>query len=119
MPFTRVLPDTLLRCHRDLEVHEAVVRIPPRSPNLNAICERYLGSVRRECLDHIVIINETHLRRVLEEYAHGYVNGARPYQGIGQRVPGGEVSQAVDNKAGKVVALPVLGGLHHDYRRAA
>ncbi len=43
----------------------AVVRIPPRSPNLNPICERFLGSVRRECLDHIVILNEDHLRRVL------------------------------------------------------
>ena len=45
-----------------------VVKIPPRSPNLNPICERFLGSVRRECLDHVVILSERQLRRILQEY---------------------------------------------------
>ncbi len=60
-----------------------VVKIPPRSPNLNPICERFLGSARRECLDHIVIISERQLRRVLREYVERYFNTARPHQGLG------------------------------------
>lgn len=96
-----------------------VARIPPRSPDLNSICERYLGSVRRECLDHLVILNEAHLLRVLEEYAHRYFNKARPHQGLGQRIPGPDDVAPPSKANGKVVARPVLGGLHHDYRRAA
>lgn len=63
-----------------------VLRTPVQAPRANAICERLLGSVRRECLDHIVILRETHLRRVLTEYWI-YFNRARPHQGIGQQVP--------------------------------
>lgn len=96
------------------------VRIPPRSPNLNAICERFLGSVRRECLDHVLIINEVHLRRVLQEYVR-YFNATRPHQGLGQQVPGARNSKAcrLGKPTGQVIALPVLGGLHHDYQWAA
>jgi putative transposase len=88
-----------------------------RAPLVNATCERFLGSVRRECLDHIVILGERHLHVVLSEYV-AYFNGRRPHQGLEQRVP---APQPVDGSAakGKVVAIPVLGGLHHDYRRAA
>ena len=96
-----------------------VAKLPPRSPNLNAVCERYLGSVRRECLDHVVILNEAHLHRVLKEYAHGYFNKARPHQALGQRIPMAAGVGPPLAESGKVVALPVLGGLHHDYRRAA
>ncbi|MFT5432873.1 MAG: putative transposase [Myxococcota bacterium] len=96
-----------------------VVRIPPRCPNMNPICERYLGSVRRECLDHIVILNEAHLSRVLEAYAHVYFNKARPHQGLGQRIPANEPVEPPNETTAIVVAIPVLGGLHHDYRRAA
>ena len=96
-----------------------VAKIPPRSPDLNPICERFLGSVRRECLDHVVILSETHLRRVLKEYAHGYFNRARPHQGLGQRIPEADGVGPPLGQSGKVVALPVLGGLHHDYRMAA
>ena len=62
-------------------------------------------------------LSETHLLRVLAEYALRYFNSARPHQGIGQRipVPGGRVRA----RSGSVTALPVLGGLHHDYRAAA
>jgi transposase InsO family protein len=52
----------------------------------NSICERFLGSVRRECLDHILILGEEHLRRVLAEYV-GYFAESRPHQGLGQRTP--------------------------------
>jgi putative transposase len=96
-----------------------VVRIPPRSPDLNPICERFLGSVRRECLDHVVSVNEAHLRRVLEEYVNRYFNKARPHQGLGQQIPGTDGVGPPGTARGQVVALPVLGGLHYDYRRAA
>ena len=95
-----------------------VVKIPPRSPNLNPICERFLGSVRRECLDHVIILSERQLRRVLKEYVEIYFNRARPHQGLGQAIPVAE-SRSVRNVDGKIVAFPILGGLHHDYRWAA
>lgn len=97
-----------------------VVTIPPRSPNLNSICERFLGSVRRECLDHILIFGEDQLRRVLKEYVNGYFDVARPHQGLSQRIPG-SVGRPPDEPpvGGDIVATPILGGLHHDYRRAA
>jgi len=96
-----------------------LVRTPIRAPRANAICERLLGSVRRECLDHVLLVNEAHLRRVLTEYVH-YFNRSRPHQGIKQRVP--EAARASTDSAKcsePVVAIPVLGGLHHAYRRAA
>ena len=75
--------------------------------------------MRRECLDHVLILSERHLRRVLTAYG-GYFNRARPHQGIGQAVLQPAVS-GVSSEAGSpnVIAFPVLGGLHHDYRRAA
>jgi putative transposase len=95
-----------------------VLRTAVQAPLMNAVCERFLGSVRRECLDHIVILSEEHLRRVLDEYALNYFNTARPHQGIGQRSP--VASEHVRAPfAGSVTAMPVLGGLHHDYRAAA
>jgi len=96
-----------------------VLRTPVKAPRANAICERLLGSVRRECLDHILIMSEAHLRRVLEEYVT-FFNRSRPHQGIDQRVPDQENMPATpDGNAGKVVSLPVLGGLHHEYRSVA
>ena len=64
----------------------AVLRSPPQAPRANAICERLIGTLRREVLDRVLILNEAHLRAVLDEYAAHY-NNARPHQGIGQRVP--------------------------------
>jgi transposase InsO family protein len=86
---------------------------------MNAVCERYLGSVRRECLDHLLILSETHLRRALRASV-SYFNEQRPHQGIGQRlpVPRQEVPANLD-PTGRVEALPVLGGLHHAYQRVA
>jgi len=96
-----------------------VLRTPIRAPRANATCERFLGSVRRECLDHILILGEAHLRRVLRAYV-GYFNSARPHQGIGQAIPVGPAEvERIHAGAGRIVAFPVLGGLHHDYRRAA
>jgi transposase InsO family protein len=96
-----------------------VVPIPPRSPDLNPICERFLGSVRRECLDHVVIFSEKKLRRILREYVDTYFNRARPHQGLGQRIPSPGTSRPSSSVGRKVVPLPILGGLHHDYACAA
>jgi putative transposase len=95
-----------------------VVKTAVRTPDMNATCERFLGSVRRECLDHGLILSEAHLERVLREYAISYFNAARPHQGLDQRVP--DASERDSYAPGrKVAAFPVLGGLHHDYRVAA
>ena len=75
--------------------------------------------MRRECLDHILIMNEAQLRRVLNEYVR-YFNRWRPHQGIEQRVPEPNESLGLPaGTTGRVIAFPVLGGLHHAYRLAA
>jgi transposase InsO family protein len=94
-----------------------VIHTPHEAPQANAICERFVGSVRRECLDHMLVLGVLQLMRILKEYV-GYFNRARPHQGIGQRIPEAQ-SPPREARAGKVIAFPVLNGLHHDYRRAA
>jgi hypothetical protein len=96
-----------------------VLRTPIRAPKANAVCERFLGSVRRQGRDHILIFNERQLHRVIKEYVT-YFNAARPHQGIGHRVrvpP--TVPDSQQSTGGKIIAFPVLGDLHHDYRRNA
>ena len=96
-----------------------VLRTPVRAPRANAICERFLGSVRRACLDHLLILHENQLRRVLRAYC-AYFNTARPPQGIGQVIPNLTDPMKIQHApVASVVSSPVLGGLHHDYRRAA
>jgi putative transposase len=95
-----------------------VIRTAVKAPLMNSVCERYLGSVRREALDHVIILGERHMRRVLGEYAFRYHNASRPHQGLAQRIPVSTLRQSCSD-ASKVVAIPVLGGLHHDYRVAA
>jgi putative transposase len=92
---------------------------PVQAPRANAICERYLRSVREECLDHLFIFGEKQLERVLDAYVM-YFNRARPHQGIQQQIPEQRRSVPPAQDAGdKVIALPVVGGLHHDYHWAA
>jgi len=95
-----------------------VLKTAVQAPLMNAVCERFLGSVRRECLDHLLILGERHLLHVLREYAFQYFNEARPHQGLGQRIPVSAPRRSCKDTS-KVVAIPVLGGLHHDYRAAA
>ena len=95
-----------------------VIRTAVRAPRMNSVCERFLGSVRREALDHILILGERHMQRVLGEYAFRYHNYSRPHQGLAQRIPVPKPRQTCRD-ANKVVAIPVLGGLHHDYLVAA
>ncbi len=97
----------------------AVLPTAYRAPRQNATCERFLGSVRRACLDHVLVLGEAHLRRVLREYVT-YFHGARPHQGLQQRIPDGTDESAVQRETGGTIrAIPVLGGLHHTYQRAA
>ena len=93
-----------------------VPRAPHRAPRANAVCARRLGSARRECLGHLLILGERQLPRVLREYV-AYFNHTRPHQGIGQAIPEGSPPERPASVGGRVVAIPVLGGLHHDYRR--
>jgi putative transposase len=96
-----------------------VLRTPYRTPQANAVCERFLGSVRRECLDHFLIFHEKQLQRLLKSYVL-YFNHTRPHQGLGQRIPEPlMLSASSPNQSGQVRSVPVLGGLHYDYRRVA
>jgi len=96
-----------------------VLRTPYRTPQANAVCERFLGSVRRECLDHFLIFHEKQLQRLLKGYVL-YFNQARPHQGLGQQIPEPPVlSASSPDQLGQVLSVPVLGGLHYDYQRAA
>jgi transposase InsO family protein len=96
-----------------------VLRTPYCAPRANAICERFLDNVHRECLDHLLILHERHLWRVLRECVV-YFNRARPHQGINQAIPDEEaVLQHPHEGTGNVISLPILSGLHHDYRLVA
>ncbi len=92
-----------------------VIRTPYRTPTANAYAERWVGSVRAECLDHLLIVNEAYLRHVLATYVAHY-NQARPHQGLGQRTP---LPSARSTACGPVRRRDVLGGLIHEYEREA
>ncbi len=88
----------------------------PRSPWQNPYVERLIGSVRRECLDHSIILNERHLRRILGSY-FDYYHGSRTHLSLGKDTPDGRPVQPAGS--GTVVSLPKVGGLHHRYERLA
>ena len=90
------------------------IRTPVQAPRANAIGERVVRTLRRECLDHILPLSEQHVQAVLTEFVT-YYNRDRSHRSLGLEAP-------VPSRrpiAGEVVALPVLGGLHHVYERAA
>ena len=88
----------------------------PRSPWQNGYCERVIGTIRRECLDHVIVLSERHLRRVLKEYL-AYYHRSRTHLGLEKDAPEPRAVQAQD--VGPVASEPVLGGLHHRYYREA
>jgi len=88
----------------------------PRSPWQNAYVERVIGSIRRECLDHLVIFNERHLRRVFTSYLD-YYHRTRTHLSLDKDCPEQRPIQAP--KVGKIIAIPQLGGMHHRYQRLA
>jgi putative transposase len=95
-----------------------VLRIPVRAPRANAYAERWVGTVRREVLDRMLIFGGRQLRSVLAEYADHY-NGHRPYRALGQAPPLGSGESAVVVPAGRVVRQDRLGGLIHEYAQVA
>jgi putative transposase len=97
-----------------------ILRSPPQAPRANAICERMIGTLRREFLDQLLIVNERHLRRVLTEYLQHY-NGARPHRTLGQLPPAHAHAwpPRVDLAEHRVRRKQVLGGLTHEYQIAA
>ena len=110
--------DSKYTLHADSLLENAgtkVIRLPVRSPDLNAYAERWIRSLRQECLDRIIILNEAHLRWVLGEYVR-YYNQRRPHQALRHLPP--EAPDAYPSE-GFVVARPVLGGLINDYCRLA
>jgi putative transposase len=98
-----------------------IVRTAVQAPRMNAICERLIGTLRRELLDRTLIISQAHLRAVLAEYQEHY-NTARPHQGIDQRIPDRDPAPGIipdDLGTRQIRRKPVLSGLINEYERAA
>jgi putative transposase len=102
----------------------AVLKSPAHAPTANAFCERLIGSIRRECLDYLIPLNESHLKRMLREWVRHY-SGCRSHQSLGPGIPDQveRTLQAVNNhkpvsRNRRVIAKSILGGLHYGYRWA-
>jgi putative transposase len=100
-----------------------VLKTPPRYPQANAICERVLGTLRREALDYVIPLTNHHLRRLLHEWV-GHYNTGRPHMSLGPGLPQPPAAQPVALRTHRhrlpehqrVMASPILSGLHHEYR---
>jgi putative transposase len=99
---------------KSLGIEEVVTA--PRSPWQNPFVERIIGSIRRDCLDHVIVINERHLRRILREYFN-YYHTCRTHMSLNKDPP--ETRAVEPPELGNVVAFPRVGGLHHRYGRIA
>lgn len=113
--------DSTVGASFDRVAQRASIRIiitPVKSPNMNAVRERFIGSARRECLNHVLVLAVKHMKSVLNEYALASFNHARPHRGIRQKVPGQESHQYARTRL-NVIGLPVLKRLHYDDGRAA
>jgi transposase InsO family protein len=99
---------------RSMGVEEVLTA--PGAPWQNAYCERLIGSIRRECLDHVVVLNERHLLRVLRSYA-SYYHASRTHRALDGDSPDGRAVEPPE--LGEVFAHPRVGGIHHRYARRA
>ncbi len=99
---------------RSLGIEE--VATAPRSPWQNPFCERVIGSIRRDCLDHVIVLNERHLRRILREYID-YYHPCRTHLSLNKDPP--ETRSVESPELGNIVAFSRVGGLHHRYQRFA
>ena len=118
--------DSIFATHLDESITRLgvkVLRTPPRSPMANAICERVIGTIRRECLDWLIPLSESHLRSILKSWIPHY-NRARPHMALGPGVPDPPLanldlphpnSRHRRGESYAVHANPILGGLHHEY----
>jgi transposase InsO family protein len=105
-----------------------ILQTPYRTPNANAFAERFVRTVRSECLDHLLVVNEAHLERILRSYARHY-NGHRPHQGIAQEIPAPEKNAPLQvlptshsrhqHQTRRIRRHDRLGGLIHEYELAA
>ena len=91
---------------------------PVHAPQVNALAERVIGTIRRGCLDHLIALNDAHLRRVLREWVT-YYNGARSHWSLALDPPAGHRKLAPPSRRASVVGAPVPDGLHHVYDWAA
>ena len=88
----------------------------PKSPWQNLFVERLIGSIRRECLDHVIIFNPKHLHKILNSYRDYYLN-ARTHLSLSKNSP---IPRKTESKSkGKIIAIPQVGGLHHLYKKVA
>ncbi|WP_331532178.1 integrase core domain-containing protein [Pseudonocardia sp.] len=95
-----------------------VLRSPVQAPRANAIAERWVGSVRRECVDRMLIVNRRHLEQVLAEYVEHF-NGHRPHRALGQHPPSRSVIPLPSPVAGRIRRRDRLAGLVHEYQQVA
>jgi transposase InsO family protein len=122
--------DSIFAKHLDESIGKlgmTVLKSPPRCPMANAICERVIGTIRRECLDWLIPLSESHLRAILKSWV-GHYNRGRPHMALGPRIPGppratalvkDQISHRHLSDPLLVRATSVLGGLHHEYSLAA
>jgi putative transposase len=89
-----------------------------RSPWQNGVAERWVGNCRRDLLDHVIVLNERHLKRVMNDYVR-YYHDDRTHLGLNKQTPAGRVVTKNPGASGKVLSLPRLGGLHHRYQLSA
>jgi len=99
---------------KHMGIEEVIIAL--RSPWQNPFGERLIGSIRRECLNHVIVFNEAHLRRILTRY-FAYYHESRTHLSLGRNAPMRREIEPLER--GKVIAIPHLGGLHHQYTRAA
>jgi putative transposase len=121
--------DSIFASHLDESIRALGVRVlksAPHSPNMNAICERVIGTIRRECLDWLIPLSESHLRFILKSWIAHY-NAGRPHMALGPGVPDPPViTKAIPEPSSRhrrgdsyaVRAESILGGLHHEYSLA-
>jgi putative transposase len=95
-----------------------IITTPVRAPRANAIAERFVGTIRRELLDHLLIINQRHATAVLHEFEHHY-NHHRPHRTLGQAAPARPLPQRAPTEIHKIQRHDRLGGLVHEYQQVA
>lgn len=119
--------DSIYSASLDLAIESMglkILKTPVMAPTANAYCERLIGTIRRECLDFMIPLNERHLRSLPKEW-RGHYNKSRPHSSLGPGIPDSSAAQLVAGLSRHqiphdhfVLAKPVLGGLHHEYRIA-